>query len=68
MAELSNLQIRWLDRGREPKCPPNPLYPNGKPIDCTGGATRFCETALPCPARRFLNWHYKHYPRTAEAA
>jgi hypothetical protein len=56
MAE-QNLQVKWIDRGREPKCPPNPAYPKGKPIDCTGGAEHFCQTDLPCPAKRCGLWY-----------
>lgn len=44
--------IQWLDGGREPQCPPNPEYPNGCVIDCSGSAMIRCEVDLPYPAPR----------------
>lgn len=46
-----NLEIQWLDAGREPQCPPDPAFPNGKDInaDCP---QPWCATLLPCPAKR----------------
>jgi hypothetical protein len=44
--------IRWLDRGREPQCAPNPDYPKGKDIDASDGAAQTCYTELPYPAPR----------------
>jgi hypothetical protein len=35
--KAGSLRARWLDSGREPQCPPNPDFPNGKPVDCRGG-------------------------------
>ena len=32
------LSIKWVDRGREPQCAPDPKYPNGKDVDLTAGA------------------------------
>lgn len=51
---MSGLKVEWIDRKREPKCPPNPAYPNG--IDVEIGDRRSddptCYTALPYPAKR----------------
>lgn len=48
-----NLRIvEWRDFGREPKCPPNPSYPDGKDVEPPIGADRQCSIALPCPAKR----------------
>jgi uncharacterized protein len=33
-----SFKIEWIDRGREPQCPPNPAYPNGVDLD---GANEF---------------------------
>jgi hypothetical protein len=48
-----SFKIAWIDSGREPKCPPNPAYPNGIDLDAAeelGVPT--CKTALPYPAKR----------------
>lgn len=48
-----SFQIKWIDRGREPQCPPHPAYPNGIDLD---GAKELgiptCHTDLPYPAKR----------------
>jgi len=44
--------VVWLDSGREPQCPPNPLFPNGVDLDSSNGADRSCKVDLPYPARR----------------
>jgi hypothetical protein len=48
-----SFKIDWIDRGREPQCPPNPAYPNGVDLD---GALKLgvptCKTDLPYPAKR----------------
>ena len=31
------LQVKWLDRGREPQCPPDPDFPKGRVIDMSSG-------------------------------
>jgi hypothetical protein len=49
---VSNFNIKWLDRGREPQCAPNPDYPTGIDIDCSGHNEPSCKTSLPYPARR----------------
>ena len=46
------LKVEWIDKGREPKCAPDPEYPNGKDLDVSFGAERTCSTELPCPAKR----------------
>jgi hypothetical protein len=46
------LKIEWIDKGREPKCAPDPSYPDGKDVDMSLGAARTCSTDLPYPARR----------------
>ncbi len=45
-------RVRWHDSGREPRCAPNPAYPNGVDMDCSEGAAATCTAALPYPARR----------------
>jgi hypothetical protein len=44
--------VDWIDRGREPKCAPDPLFPNGKDVDASVGAKRACLVELPYPAKR----------------
>ena len=47
--------IRWMDAGREPQCPPNPSYPDGIDIRSpTSGLQGFkhCVAQLPYPAKR----------------
>lgn len=47
-----NFDIRWIDSGHEPKCAPNPKFPNGVDVDASEGAKRICKTNLPYPAKR----------------
>lgn len=44
--------VDWIDKGREPRCQPNPLYPSGKDLDISHGAARVCVVDLPYPAQR----------------
>lgn len=46
------LKVEWIDSGREPKCAPDPTFPNGKPVDGSEPGKPSCETALPYPAKR----------------
>ena len=47
-------RIQWIDRKREPQCPPNPDYPDGVDINSAMFAAPGprCFTKLPYPARR----------------
>jgi hypothetical protein len=47
-----NLSVKWLDKGREPKCAPDPAYPSGIDVDLSFGAARTCRTDLFYPAKR----------------
>jgi hypothetical protein len=49
---LPDWQIEWIDRGREPKHPPDPKYPNGIDIDISRGADPACKSSLVHPAPR----------------
>ena len=49
---LGEFNIKWVDSGREPKCPPNPDYPEGIDIPDSSGATLRCRAVLPYPAKR----------------
>jgi len=52
------LDVEWIDGGREPQCAADPNYPNGVVIDITKGGTPFCETALsPYPTPR-CGWFF----------
>lgn len=44
--------IRWHDFGREPKCKPNPDYPDGIDVDLSAGAEATCSLALDHPTKR----------------
>lgn len=50
------LTAKWIDRGREPQCAPDPDFPYGRFIDATHGQTPFCERALDCPTPRCGYW------------
>lgn len=49
---MSQFKIEWIDRGREPQCAPNPLYPSGVDVDISEGALLACTAELPYPAKR----------------
>lgn len=48
-----SFKIDWIDHKREPKCAPDPAFPNGKDLD---GAKELgvptCKVELPYPAKR----------------
>lgn len=44
--------IEWLDSGREPRCTPDPAYPDGKDVDATFCEHPSCRVDLPYPAKR----------------
>lgn len=46
------LSAEWIDQGREPKCRPNPKFPNGMDVDVSAGAARTCSIDLSYPAPR----------------
>lgn len=46
------LTAEWIDREREPKCPPQPQFPNGTDLDMSEGAARTCSMDVPYPAKR----------------
>jgi hypothetical protein len=49
----SEFKVQWIDHCREPKCEPNPAFPNGRDIPAPAiGAARTCKVELPYPAKR----------------
>lgn len=46
------MKVEWHDAGREPKVAPNPAFPKGIDLDCSGGAEASCTEQLPYPAKR----------------
>jgi hypothetical protein len=48
----ARFRVKWVDHYQEPRCAPNPDYPNGVDLDISGGETPFCFTDLPYPAKR----------------
>lgn len=46
------LTAEWFDGKREPKCPPDPRYPEGIDLDLSQGARAACHTLLDYPAPR----------------
>ena len=46
------IKVSWVDSGREPQCPADPAYPDGKHIDVSNGAKKTCKVSLPYPAKR----------------
>jgi hypothetical protein len=47
-----NASVKWHDLHREPRCAPNPDYPNGIDLNVTNGAELSCLVELPYPAKR----------------
>lgn len=45
------MRVTWLDERRRPQHPPDPAYPHGIEVDCSGGAEVTCTQALPYPAK-----------------
>lgn len=50
------LSVEWIDRHREPQCPPNPRFPKGIDVDISGGE-QSCVTDVPYPAKRCGAYH-----------
>lgn len=46
------LTVEFLDANREPKCAPNPEFPNGKDVDASFGSPDTCSAEIPYPAPR----------------
>lgn len=46
------IRVEWIDSGRDPKCAPNPEFPNGMDVDLSNGAPMRCMKLLPYPAKR----------------
>lgn len=46
------LTAKWVDREREPKCAPNPMFPRGMDVDTSAGAAETCSMEVPYPAKR----------------
>lgn len=46
------MKVMWFDEGCEAKGSPNPAYPDGIDVDCSGGAEATCTQPLPYPAKR----------------
>lgn len=46
------MKVKWIDYKREPRCAPNPAFPNGIDLDATVEGEKFCQTELPYPAKR----------------
>lgn len=46
------MKVTFLDSGREPKCPPDPAFPEGRDIDLSKGAAKTCVADIPYPAPR----------------
>ncbi len=52
MSRRQQFKIEWRDSGDEPKCAPNPIYPDGIDLSVAGGAVNSCVCELPYPAKR----------------
>ncbi len=46
------LTAEWIDKEREPVCPPQPQFPNGTDVDLSAGAAKTCSIEVPYPAKR----------------
>jgi hypothetical protein len=49
---MSEFEIEWVDREREPQERPDPRYPDGIHLDISGGRLPCCQVGLPYPAPR----------------
>ena len=49
---MNQFSVTFIDSGREPKCAPNPKYPNGMDVDAGDGGERTCSTDIPYPSPR----------------
>lgn len=45
------IEFKWIDRGREPREPANPDFPEGIDVDLSHGQ-KSCHTTLPYPSKR----------------
>jgi len=52
----NNLKVTFLSHNRQPRCAPNPVYPEGIDVDLSKGAKASCMTALPYPAECCGAW------------
>jgi hypothetical protein len=46
------LKAKWIDSGREPKCAPDPAFPDGKDVDASNGERLTCSIDLQHPTPR----------------
>jgi hypothetical protein len=46
------MKVTFLDSGHEPKCAPDPAFPEGRDVDLSKGASKTCAADLPYPAPR----------------
>lgn len=46
------MKVEWVDFEREPRCAPNPNFPDGVDADTSEGAMKTCIAQLPYPAKR----------------
>jgi hypothetical protein len=46
---MSHHTIEWMDRGRPPREPANPAYPDGCHINLLNGNEKSCTVELPYP-------------------
>jgi hypothetical protein len=49
---VKKFDIDWIDSYREPLCPADPNFPNGKDVRCPDFKGPKCLVQLPYPARR----------------
>lgn len=56
---MGNFKIDWVDRKREPKCAPDPAFPNGKDIDVSMGRSPSCSSDLPYPGASLRALHHR---------
>jgi len=48
----SHFRIQWIDHHRDPQEPPNPNFPNGRPLDISQGRSPNCTVELVHPTKR----------------
>jgi hypothetical protein len=46
---MSHHTVTWIDRGRPPRCPANPEFPDGCDVKLTSAKSKSCTVKVPYP-------------------
>ena len=59
MSDNAHFEIKWHDAGREPQCPSDPAFPDGRDIDASRAGETTCTVELKHPAKRCGYWYVR---------